>query len=900
MDSGCSYHMTPKLDILFDFLECDRGSVQLGDYKECKIRGIDKSYKVKVINGSKVVLSGIRRDNCIYSLDGHAMAGEINASVEEKDSLAQVSHKRLGHISEARLQVLEKHGLFGKKSLAFGKFKEWKQLVENQTGRTVKKLRTDNGLEFYNREFKQLCVESGIARHLTVLGRRSRMEATCTVAYLINRSPSTAIKKKTPMEMWSGHPSDYGMLRIFGCVAYLYDKKKDTLKDSSVGADKSVEELQVEVELHRLNNHTPEEDQTDQEDGDDEDARDQETDQTLDLTDYQLARDRERRTRTKPLRFRDESNMAAYAFIAAEEEYTHEPLTYQEAVSCEDSSKWKVAMKEEMDSLRKNKTWELVDQPAGQKLVSCKWLFKINEGIEGVQNPRYKARLVARGFKQRACIDHNEVFSPIVRHTSIRVILALTACKDYEPEQLDVKTTFLHRNLEEHHLGNGIGDDMLIVCKSKAKIGSTKFLAKKKFEQEVPKQRNTCDKVDGLCFFQKFATAEFAKINNGKGTSNQGGNSRNGTQVVDWTFQGSMGMMVKRWLFRVQNYNSSLSLTRLGMRLVSMNLFDKSTTALIWHLHFVKRFGKNVTWELYEKEILRRFGDVYDDLLVELKILKQSGDVQSYQDKFEMLQNKVDLTEPHAVSIFMTGLKSEIGIPLRMFMPVIQFMESVKSRFGSSKYKDPKGALLKLLQLCTMEDYQQEFEKLMNRVTDIPDSLLISFNISGLKLNLQHELLVSRPTMLGDAFSLARITEARTLDASEDTLLSLRSEDLNFKIQEKAVEYVRALNVTPLKVVFTGHVDEVRDKFAEFFKDKGSVEKVLSATKLPKGGNSHSAYSLYHLQDKVNFEGMEVTPVAAEVRRKEKSESVMVQSSESEKGKKVLEVRSAKAFGWLG
>ncbi|GKF90042.1 retrovirus-related pol polyprotein from transposon TNT 1-94, partial [Tanacetum coccineum] len=106
-------------------------------------------------------------------------------------------------------------------------------------------------------------------------------------------------------------------------------------------------------------------------------------------------------------------------------------------------------MKEEMDSLRKNKTWELVDHLAGQKLVSYKWLFKIKEGIEGVQKPRYKARLVARGFTQRAGIEYNEVFSPVVRHTSIRVILALTACKDYELEQLDIKTTFLHGNLEE-------------------------------------------------------------------------------------------------------------------------------------------------------------------------------------------------------------------------------------------------------------------------------------------------------------------------------------------------------------------------------------------------------------------------------------------------------------------
>ncbi|GJU27243.1 hypothetical protein Tco_1165864 [Tanacetum coccineum] len=64
---------------------------------------------------------------------------------------------------------------------------------------------------------------------------------------------------------------------------------KDTLKDSDAGADKSVEELHVEVELQRLNNYMPEEDQTDEEDGYDEDVGDQETDQTPDIIDYELA-----------------------------------------------------------------------------------------------------------------------------------------------------------------------------------------------------------------------------------------------------------------------------------------------------------------------------------------------------------------------------------------------------------------------------------------------------------------------------------------------------------------------------------------------------------------------------------------------------------------------------------
>ncbi|GJW05065.1 retrovirus-related pol polyprotein from transposon TNT 1-94 [Tanacetum coccineum] len=411
MDSGCSYHMTPRLDILFDFLECDGGSVQLGDNRECKIRGIGKvrlqlrdgssfvlnnvryipelkrnlislgtlekegytvkmqSGKVKVINGSRVILSGIRRDNCVYSLDGHAMAGELNASVEEKDSLAQVWHKRLGHINEAGLQVLEKQGLFGKESLgkldfcencvlgkshrvrfnvgrhttqgvvdyvhsdlwgpsqveSLGGKRYFLSIIDDysrRTGRTVKKLRTDNGLEFCNREFEQLCIESEIARHLTVAWTPQQNG----VAERMNRTlMDKGVKGYRLYRLDGESPKIVTSRNVVFNESGMY---KDTLKDSGAG-DKSVEELQVEGIMKLIDTN---------------------------LTDYQLARDKEPRTRMKPLRFRDESNMAAYAFVAAEEEDTHEPLTYQEAVACEDSSKWKATMEEEMDSLRKNKT----------------------------------------------------------------------------------------------------------------------------------------------------------------------------------------------------------------------------------------------------------------------------------------------------------------------------------------------------------------------------------------------------------------------------------------------------------------------------------------------------------------------------------------------------------------
>ncbi|GJX69104.1 hypothetical protein Tco_0304831 [Tanacetum coccineum] len=93
-----------------------------------------------------------------------------------------------------------------------------------------------------------------------------------------------------------------------------------------------------------------------------------------------------------------------------------------------------------------------------------------------------------------------------------------------------------------------------------------------------------------------------------------------------------------------------------------------------------------------------------------------------------------------------------------------QLRVSVRNRFGPCKYEDPQGALSKLLQKGMVEQYQGEFEKLMHQVTDISASLLITFYVSGLKPSMQRELLVAKPTSLGDAFSLVRVTEARLED----------------------------------------------------------------------------------------------------------------------------------------
>ena len=84
-----------------------------------------------------------------------------------------------------------------------------------------------------------------------------------------------------------------------------------------------------------------------------------------------------------------------------------------------------------------------------QESYWCRWLYKWKPGIPGVEEPRYKSRLVAKGYSQKEGIDYQEIFSPVVKHVSIRVMLSIVVDQDLELEQLDVKTAFLHGTIDE-------------------------------------------------------------------------------------------------------------------------------------------------------------------------------------------------------------------------------------------------------------------------------------------------------------------------------------------------------------------------------------------------------------------------------------------------------------------
>ena len=141
------------------------------------------------------------------------------------------------------------------KDEVFETFLIWKKMVEKQTRRKIKVLRSDNGTEYRNDQFSYFCKKEGISRHFTVrdtpqqngvaermnrnllekvrcmlsnagLGKQFWAEVVMYASHLINRLPSAALNGKTPLEVWSGKTiNDYDTLRVFGSTAYYRVKE---------------------------------------------------------------------------------------------------------------------------------------------------------------------------------------------------------------------------------------------------------------------------------------------------------------------------------------------------------------------------------------------------------------------------------------------------------------------------------------------------------------------------------------------------------------------------------------------------------------------------------------------------------------------------------------------------
>ena len=375
------------------------------------------------------------------------------------------------------------------KSEVLTKFKEWELAVTNQADCHIKTLRTDNGGEYLSNEFEDYLKKKGIRHETTVPhspqqnGVAERMnrtlqeaalsmilhagiaksfwgEAISAAAYIRNRIVTTATGV-TPYERWYGEKPDVSNLRVFGCIAYahvtdslrpklepkaekmrfvgyslkqkgyrLYDENKRKVfirrdiifRETDFGHSNEVQlELDQENELY---------------------LKKEETEKSTMLR-------RSAREKKPPIHYHDEyANVSTTTHTALYVTQVEEPTSLKIALESEHAQKWKEAADSEYESLMENDTWELVPLPPGRKTISCKWVFKVKHDENG-KIDRFKGRLVAKGFLQRYGIDFEETFSPVVRFTSIRALLAFAVSRNMFIHQMDVVTAFLNGKLDE-------------------------------------------------------------------------------------------------------------------------------------------------------------------------------------------------------------------------------------------------------------------------------------------------------------------------------------------------------------------------------------------------------------------------------------------------------------------
>ncbi|GKA47590.1 retrovirus-related pol polyprotein from transposon TNT 1-94 [Tanacetum coccineum] len=323
-------------------------------------------------------------------------------------------------------------------------------------------------------------------------------EATMWSFYVLNRCPTKALTNITPQEAWSGIKPTVDHFRVWGCLAHVHvpKEKRTKLDDKSVlciltgmseeskayrlidpQTMKVIVSKDVIFEEHKSWNWSrPKEADTETEitwgdydfpnedyefvnenslNQDNEAEHDELIDDSIPVvpnsgpTIPAIGEGRHQRVRRSPAYLRD--YLAGDDLDSDNDEVNITDLVYQDPIYFEDAvkdDKWKKAMDLEIQAIERNQTWRLVDLPNGAKCISLKWLFKTKFNERGDVD-KYKARLVARGCGQEFGVDYVEIFAPVARMDTIRLMIALAAQKGWNIYQMDVKSAFLHGTLEE-------------------------------------------------------------------------------------------------------------------------------------------------------------------------------------------------------------------------------------------------------------------------------------------------------------------------------------------------------------------------------------------------------------------------------------------------------------------
>ena len=301
------------------------------------------------------------------------------------------------------------------------------------------------------------------------------------MTYILNRVPTKSVIS-TPYELWTGRKPELGHLRPWGSAAYVHDPSSKYGKLGQRGKkcifirysehskgyvfigehiDGGMTELESR-DVTFIENEFPSKSDIDK-----SVQIEELEDQDITITPSQISKDQPRSSTTSgsdsnvglvpndlPTRRSNRTIIPRHRFEIEGEAFmlavhdSDEPKNVNEALMSHAREQWIKAMEEEMESMKVNHVWDLVDLPPNRKAIGNKWVLRIKRKADGTIE-RYKARLVAKGYTQQEGIDYEETFSPVVRFASIRLILAIVAHMDLELHQMDVKTAFLNGDLEE-------------------------------------------------------------------------------------------------------------------------------------------------------------------------------------------------------------------------------------------------------------------------------------------------------------------------------------------------------------------------------------------------------------------------------------------------------------------
>jgi hypothetical protein len=367
-------------------------------------------------------------------------------------------------------------------------------------------------------------------------------DAVNTAAYLINRGPSVPLEFRIPEEVWSGKEVNLSYLKVFGCVSYVHidsdarskldaksrkcffigygdetfgyrfwdDQNRKVIRSRNVIFNEQVmykdrsstklDDVKVEQKKSEFVNLDEFSNNTMQNSGQEEKEN---ADPQVEQCTPAITVRRSSRNIRPPQRF---SPSLFYILLTD----GGEPESYDEALQIEDSIKWELAMKDEMNSLMTSQTWELTELPQRKKALHNKWVYRVKEEHDG--SKRYKARLVVKGFQQKEGVDYTDIFSPVVKLTTIRLVLGIVATENLHLEQLDVKTAFLHGDLEEdiymsQPQGFIVQGKENLVCKLRKSLYGLKQAPRqwyKKFDSFMYSTGFTRCQADHCCYVKSF------------------------------------------------------------------------------------------------------------------------------------------------------------------------------------------------------------------------------------------------------------------------------------------------------------------------------------------------------------------------------------------------------------